>query len=130
MKKFYDPQGELYGIPTFPWNLAPAGLLTRTQLREGWALQPGTQEPAAQIMWRSNKARRDGFVRVAYLYRRELARPIRPMTEGMWRSHAAMMRARRICPECGRDVGYVIRTSVGMCETCALAPHAPALAAA
>lgn len=129
MKKFFDPEGERYGLPTFPWALAPSGLLTRTQLREGWRLQPGTQSPAAQIMWRSYKARHAGFVRVAYLYRRELSKPIRPMTEGMWRAHAAMMRARRICPECRQDVGYVIRTSVGMCETCELSPNATALAA-
>lgn len=117
MKRFYDPQGERYGIPTYPWHLAPAGLLTATQLR-AWGLQPSTQPPAAQIMWRSYKARHNGFVRVAYLYRRELAKPVRPMTPGMWRSHDAMMRARRTCPACRQDVGYVIRRSIGTCEPC------------
>jgi len=50
-----------------------------------------------------------------------LARPERrnAMTPGMWRAHAAMMRARRTCPTCRRDAGYVIPPTLGMCVTCA-----------
>ncbi|MFJ2774908.1 RRQRL motif-containing zinc-binding protein [Streptomyces sp. NPDC087300] len=117
--RFYDPTGARYGTPTYPFRLAPDGLATRRQLRRD-GLSPGGQDVAAQLMW---SHRRRG-TRVAYLYRIDLARPVRPMTAGMWRAHAAMMRARRTCPACGHDVGYVIRTSIGSCEPCG-APARP-----
>lgn len=128
--KFYDPEGKKFGFPTYPFRLAPEGLATKGQLRKK-GLRPGGQPVVAQLMWRpALKHRRLGqTVAIAYLYRVDLAKPIRPMTPGRWRAHAAMMRARRICPECRQDVGYVIRTSVGMCETCELSPQSPALAA-
>ncbi|OQD55258.1 hypothetical protein BM536_011430 [Streptomyces phaeoluteigriseus] len=56
---------------------------------------------------------------VAYLYRIDLAKPVRPMTEAKWAALAKANTARRICPECGRDAGYVIPTSLGMCVPCA-----------
>jgi hypothetical protein len=31
--EFYDPDGERYGLPTYPYHSAPAGLLTIRQLR-------------------------------------------------------------------------------------------------
>lgn len=111
----FDPIGVRYGIPTFPWRLAPDGLATRRQLRKR-GLRPGGQEPVAQVMWRSCRAR--GGVRVAYLYVVALALPVRPMTPGRARALAAAMLARRTCPECGRDAGYVIPTSLGMCVPC------------
>lgn len=111
--RFYDPTGERYGIPTYPRRLAPEGLATRRQLRAR-GLRPGGQEIAAQIMWRSRRG-----VRVAYLYRIDLARPVRPMTPGRWRAHHAMMRARRTCPVCQVTQPYVIPTSLGCCPGCA-----------
>ncbi|MFI9789156.1 RRQRL motif-containing zinc-binding protein, partial [Kitasatospora sp. NPDC051984] len=69
-----DPTGERHGLPTWPWRLAGPGLHTRRQLRE-LGLRPGGQEPAAQIVCRRG-------ARVAYLYRLDLARPVRPMTPG------------------------------------------------
>lgn len=125
--KFYDPQGERYGFPTYPFRMAPEGLATRRQLRKK-GLRPGGQAVVAQLMWRAAKhrRRRGQAVKVAYLYRIDLALPVRPMTPGRWRAHEAMMRARRICPECSRDVGYVIRTSVGTCEPCEQSPAHPA----
>ncbi|MEV6167571.1 RRQRL motif-containing zinc-binding protein [Streptomyces sp. NPDC051954] len=110
--RFWDPDGAKYGIPTYPLHLAPDGLATRRQLR-AVGLRPGGQEVAAQLMWRYPRG-----IAVAYLYRVDLAKPVRPMTEARWRAHEAMMRPRRICPECGEDVGYVIRTSLGTCEPC------------
>ncbi|GAA5005744.1 hypothetical protein GCM10025734_45190 [Kitasatospora paranensis] len=73
--RFWDPDGERFGLPTFPWRMAPDGYLTRRQLRAR-GLRPGGQPVAAQILWRS---RRSG-VRAAYLYRTTLAKPVRPMT--------------------------------------------------
>ncbi|UGQ10033.1 hypothetical protein LO772_24515 [Yinghuangia sp. ASG 101] len=98
-------------IPTYHYRLAPDGLFTRRQLRAR-GLRPGGQEPAAQIIWRRGR-------RIAYLYRLELARPVRPMTEARARALAAAMRARRTCPVCRSDRGYVIPTSLGACVPCA-----------
>jgi hypothetical protein len=116
VNRFYDPTGTRYGIPTFPYRLAPDGYATRTQLRLA-GLRPGGQPVAAQLMWRSRRAR--GGVRMACLYRVDLALPVRPMTTGRWRAHHAMMRVRRTCPTCRRDAGYVIPTSLGACVDCA-----------
>jgi hypothetical protein len=41
------------------------------------------------------------------------------MTPGRWRSHAAMMRARRTCPDCRTEQPYVIPRSLGCCWLCA-----------
>ncbi|MGW6462032.1 RRQRL motif-containing zinc-binding protein [Streptomyces sp. NPDC055078] len=114
--KCYDPSGAQYGVPTFPWRYAPDGLATRRQLR-ALGLRPGGQDIAAQVMRRS--PRRPGGVRVAYLYRIDRALPVRPMTARKWGALALAMLARRTCPACRLDAGYVIPTSLGMCVTCA-----------
>jgi len=102
-------------IPTYRYRLAPDGLLTRTQLRKR-GLRPGGQPVVAQLRWRSRRVR--GGWRYAYLYDVAFALPVRAMTPGRWRSHAAMMRARRTCPTCRADRGYVIPTSLGCCLLC------------
>lgn len=111
----FDPTGARYGIPTFPWRLGPDGHATRRQLRAR-GLRPGGQPIAAQLM-RSN--RRRGGVQVAYLYRIDRAKPVRPMTSRKWGALALAMLARRTCPNCQRDAGYVIPASLGMCVACA-----------
>lgn len=118
--RYFDPDGDLHGTPTFPRKLAPEGLATRRQLRAD-GLRPGGQPVAAQILWV-----RYGELAVAYLYRRDLALPVRPMTPARWRAHEAMMLARRTCPTCGVVRPYVIPRSLGECPLCA---DAPALAA-
>lgn len=102
-------------LPVFWWRLAADGYATRRQLRAR-NLRPGGQDVAAQL---ERPRRRGRPPLVAYLYRVDLARPVRPMTPGRWRAHAAMMRARRTCPACRRDAGYVIPTSLGTCVPCA-----------
>ncbi|MFJ8677719.1 RRQRL motif-containing zinc-binding protein [Streptomyces sp. NPDC093589] len=118
--KFYDPTGAEYGIPTFPRRLAPEGLFTRRQLR-ALDLRPNGQDVAAQILWfgRRPPGSRTRLVRAAYLYRLDLAAPVRPMTPSRWRAHRAMMRARRTCPVCTVTYPYVIPTSLGCCPGCA-----------
>ncbi|GGZ44725.1 hypothetical protein GCM10010387_43790 [Streptomyces inusitatus] len=118
--RFWDPDGTRHGIPTFPFRMAPAGLATRRQLRAS-GLRPGGQEIAAQVLWLSRRHQRPGRspVRVAYLYRIDRALPVRPMTPARTVALAAAMRARRTCPQCRRDVGYCIPTSLGTCPTCA-----------
>jgi hypothetical protein len=112
----YDPTGSTWGMPTFPWRLAPDGMATRRQLRAK-GLRPGGQPIAAQLMRRSRR-RKAGYA-VAYLYRIDLAKPVRPMTPGKWAAHAAAMTARRTCPQCRTDAGYVIPGSLGCCVPCA-----------
>lgn len=56
---------------------------------------------------------------VAFLYRIDRAKPVRPMTPGRTAALAAAMTARRICPTCRLDAGYCIPRSLGMCVTCA-----------
>ncbi|MEU0165495.1 RRQRL motif-containing zinc-binding protein [Streptomyces iakyrus] len=101
-------------LPVHRWRLAPDGLATRCQLR-ALGLRPGGQDVAAQV----ERPRRRRGPLVAYLYRVELAKPVRPMTPARWAALAKANAARRICPECRRDAGYVVPPSLGMCTPCA-----------
>ncbi|WP_405886869.1 RRQRL motif-containing zinc-binding protein [Streptomyces longwoodensis] len=102
-------------LPVYRWHLAPDGYATRRQLRAR-NLRPGGQDVAAQL---ERPRRRGRPPLVAYLYRIDLARPVRPMTPARWAALAKANAARRICPECRRDAGYVIPPSLGMCTSCA-----------
>jgi hypothetical protein len=101
-------------LPAYRWRLAPDGLATRRQLR-AQGLRPGGQDVAAQL----ERPRRRRGPLVAYLYRVDLAKPVRPMTPARRAALAKANAARRTCPECGRDAGYVIPSSLGMCTPCA-----------
>ncbi|MET8177240.1 RRQRL motif-containing zinc-binding protein [Streptomyces sp. NPDC005336] len=114
--KCFDPTGARYGIPTYPWKYAPDGYATRRQLRAR-GLRPGGQPVAAQLMRASRRA--PGGVRIAYLYRVDHAKPVRPMTSRKWGALALAMLARRTCPECGVIYSYCLPTSLGMCVLCA-----------
>lgn len=100
-------------LPVYRWRLAPDGLATRRQLR-AMGLRPGGQDVAAEVQ----RPRRRRGPLVAYLYRIDLARPVRPMTPGRRAALEVAMRARRTCPNCRRDVGYCIPRSLGMCVPC------------
>ena len=113
-----DPTGERHGLPTWSWGMAPAHLLTRTQLRNR-GLRPGGQAPDGQVLWRSRKAAGNGWVRVAYLYDVRRARPKRTAAPAQLRALAKALAARRTCPRCGRDVGYVLPRRIGACLDCA-----------
>ncbi|MFD3324068.1 RRQRL motif-containing zinc-binding protein [Streptomyces sp. NPDC058701] len=110
----FDPEGERFGLPTFPWRLAPDGLATRRQLRAR-ELRPGGQDVAAQLL----RPRRRREPLTAFLYRVDLAKPVRPMTTAKAAALAKANTARRTCPECFADAGYVIPPSLGMCVPCA-----------
>ncbi|WP_405647291.1 RRQRL motif-containing zinc-binding protein [Streptomyces sp. NBC_00019] len=114
--KCYDPTGARYGIPTYPWRYAPDGLATRRQLRAK-GLRPGGQPVCAQLMLR-HRGRKSGAM-VAYLYREDLAKPVRPMTSRKWGALALAMLARRTCPICQVTYSYCMPTSLGCCVLCA-----------
>ena len=109
---FYDPEAERYSIPTYPYRWAPEGLSTRRQLRAK-GLRPGGQDIAAQILWRHHKR-----IRVAYLYRDDLAKPKRTATPAQLAAIAKALRARRTCPACETEKDYYIPRSLGECNDC------------
>ncbi|WP_328538079.1 RRQRL motif-containing zinc-binding protein [Streptomyces sp. NBC_00344] len=105
-------------LPVYPWRLAPDGMATRRQLR-AMGLRPGGQDVAAEVQ----RPRRRRGPLVAYLYRIDKAKSVRPMTPGRAAALAKAMRARRTCPNCCRDAGYCIPRSLGMCVPCADSPN-------
>ncbi|GBQ04153.1 hypothetical protein SSP531S_56450 [Streptomyces spongiicola] len=103
-------------LPVFRWRLAPGGLATRRQLR-ALGLRPGGQEVAAQLERPRRRGGRGPLV--AYLYRIDRAKPVRPMTPGRRAALERANAARRTCPACGRDAGYILPTALGTCVPCA-----------
>ena len=108
--RFYDPTGQRYGIPTFPYFSAPHGYATLRQLRAD-GLRPGGQPVAAQILWRKGN-------RVAYLYERTLALPKRTATPAQRGAIAKALQARRTCPTCLVVRDYYIPRRYGECFDC------------
>ncbi|MFE9395715.1 RRQRL motif-containing zinc-binding protein [Streptomyces flavidovirens] len=100
-------------LPAYRWLLAPDGYATRRQLR-AMGLRPGGQGVAAELQ----RPRRRRAPLVAYLYRIDQAKPVRPMTPGRAAALAKAMRARRTCPNCRKDAGYCIPRSLGVCVPC------------
>ncbi|MFG2299194.1 RRQRL motif-containing zinc-binding protein [Streptomyces sp. NPDC048603] len=100
-------------LPIYSWRLAPDGLATRRQLRAA-GLRPGGQDVVAELQ----RPRRKRGPLVAYLYRIDLALPVRAMTPGRWAALVRANAARRTCPSCGRDAGYVIPAHLGACNPC------------
>ncbi|MFL3869620.1 hypothetical protein LT966_23760 [Streptomyces griseobrunneus] len=100
-------------LPCYRWRLAHEGLATRRQLRS-MGLRPGGQDVVAEV----HRPRRRRAPLVAYLYRVDRAKPVRPMTPARAAALAAAMLARRTCPNYRAEVGYCIPLSLGMCVTC------------
>ncbi|MFC8290734.1 RRQRL motif-containing zinc-binding protein [Streptomyces sp. NPDC057242] len=101
-------------LPVYRWHLAPEGLATFRQLR-AMGLRPGGQPVVAQL----ERPRRQREPLIAFLYRVDQAKPVRPMTPAKQAALARANAARRLCPECGRDARYRIPSSLGMCTPCA-----------
>ncbi|MFF4644702.1 RRQRL motif-containing zinc-binding protein [Streptomyces sp. NPDC001389] len=101
-------------LPVYRWRLAPDGLATRRQLRAA-GLRPGGQGVVAQL----ERPRRRRGPLVAHLFRVDLAVPVRPMTPAKQEALDRANTARRTCPACRRDAGYVIPARLGMCVPCA-----------
>jgi len=92
--QFYDPDGRRYGIPTYPFHWAPKHLYTARQLRARG-------------------------LRVAYLYRADLALPRRQATPAQLTAIAKALRARRTCLACRTEKPYCIPRSTDLCNDCA-----------
>jgi hypothetical protein len=99
------------GLPTWSWRRAPAGLLTRRQMRDA-GLAPGGAAPVAQIACRRGRIR-------ALLFDPADLRPKRTATPAQLEAVGKALAARRWCPSCGTDAGYCIPTSLGQCVDCA-----------
>ncbi|MET9901910.1 RRQRL motif-containing zinc-binding protein [Streptomyces sp. NPDC006446] len=110
--KCFGPNGARHGIPTFPWRCAPDGYATLRQVR---ACAPAVSRSPRRVL--RPRYRRGPLV--AYLYRIDHAKPVRPMTPAKRAALAKANTARRTCPQCRTDAGYVIPTSLGVCVPCA-----------
>lgn len=118
MHPYLDPTGRKFGVPTFPWGWSAhydSDLRTKAQLRKE-DLSIAGLEVAGQLMWASRRAGNRGGVRTANLYRRSLARPVRPLTPAQERALARAHLARHTCTRCGRlwDV-YLPTGNGGQC---------------
>ncbi|MEU7883470.1 RRQRL motif-containing zinc-binding protein [Microbispora bryophytorum] len=107
---YWDPTGAEFGIPTYPYRMAPSGLATRRQLA-ALGLRPGGQDVQAQVLWRRGK-------RVAYLYNVDQAKPKRVPSVAQLAALERAMKARRTCPRCLRDLGYCLRKRWPACLDC------------
>ncbi|WP_405629304.1 RRQRL motif-containing zinc-binding protein [Streptomyces sp. NBC_01174] len=105
-------------LPVYRWRLAPPGYATIRQLR-AQGLRPGGQDVVAVL----ERPRRRRGPLVAYLYRVDRAKPVRPMTPAKRAALAKANAAQQVCPHCRRDAGYRIPRSLGMCVPCADAPE-------
>ncbi|MEO3806615.1 RRQRL motif-containing zinc-binding protein [Nonomuraea sp. B1E8] len=115
--RFWDPTGDRYSLPTYPWQMAPPHLLTLRQLTAR-GLRPGGQGVQAQVLWRSTRYGAPG-VRAAYLYDVRFALPKRVATPAQLAALDKANAARRTCPECKRDAGYVLPRHLDICLDCA-----------
>ena len=113
LAQFYDPDGERYGLPTYPYHWAPDGLLTIRQLRAK-GLRPGGQDIAAQILWRHRKQRASPTSTAKTSPNPNGAPPSNQLA-----AIGKALRARRICPTCGSEKPYCIPRSRGECNDCA-----------
>ncbi|MFE9323548.1 RRQRL motif-containing zinc-binding protein [Nocardia sp. NPDC052278] len=100
MSRFHDPEGEKFGIPTWPWGFAPQHLRTHRQLaREG--LRPGADYEAQVLRARGGSR---GPLK-AFLYDAETAVPKRVPTPSQLEALelARMERSVRACERRGID---------------------------
>jgi hypothetical protein len=107
------------GLPEYDWQAAPEGVATRRQLRAA-RLRPGGQEPVAILRCRACATRpQRTCIRPAYLYRVDLAKPIRPMTLAKELALDAAMAARSTCPVCRRRYHHCLPLkTLGCCLEC------------
>ncbi|MFE3222914.1 hypothetical protein [Nocardia sp. NPDC059228] len=96
--RFHDPEGKRYGIPTYPWRMAPAHLQTESQLAQD-KRRPGG-EAQAQVL--GGMSRR-GHKLQAYLYDEAEAVPKRECSDAQLESLkiARWVRSANACEDRG-----------------------------
>lgn len=99
------------GLPTWRWRAAPAGLVTRRQMRAA-GRAPAGAEPVGRIVCRRGR-------RWALLWDLAELGPKRVPTPAQRAALRLALAARRRCPVCTRDAGYCIPRSLGRCVDCA-----------
>ncbi len=75
------------------------------------------------MLW--NSRRGGGGVRAAYLYDVRPALPKRVPTDRQRAALGKALAARRHCPTCRRDAGYVLPRHLGECRSAPRAPTSP-----
>lgn len=113
----HDPTGELHGLPTYHWTMAPPNLATRRQL-SAMGLRPGGQLPVAQI-------RRRGLI--GYLYDVDHAKPKLVLTPAKLAAVWKAALSRRRCGECAAQLDYIPQQGAptyGRCWDCMGLPPA------
>ncbi len=122
--RFYDPTGQRYGTPTWPWGMAPAHLATRAQIRL-FGFRP-VAGPVGQLMWAGAPGRRPAGARVRTAALFDLADTVQhtPPSPARLVQLAAARARRRVCPACTADVGYVLPAHLGLCLDCACLENA------
>jgi hypothetical protein len=103
------------GLPLLPYGWAPKHLLATVRQLKKLGLRPGGQDPVA-VMWGYSRA--GGCKWFASLYLIANAKPMLAMTPRKWMSLEKANLARRLCPTCGRDRGYIIPPTFGQCFVC------------
>ena len=103
------------GLPLLAHGCAPRDKLATFRQLRAMDLRPGGADPVAVLFGRHHVSGKTWF---ASLYLIATAVPVRPMTPAKWTALAKANLARRICPECGRDRGYLIWPSIRMCIPC------------
>ncbi|MFE9576322.1 RRQRL motif-containing zinc-binding protein [Nocardia sp. NPDC006044] len=88
-----DLTGERFGLPTYQWRSAPAGYVTRRQLRS-MQLRPNGQDIAAYLV--EPKPHGGAPRYAAYLYRTDLAAPKRDATPAQLVALAKANRERQL----------------------------------
>ncbi|OLM27901.1 hypothetical protein Ae717Ps2_7119 [Pseudonocardia sp. Ae717_Ps2] len=99
------------GLPTWRWRAAPAGLMTRRQMRAA-GLAPCGAAPVAQVVCRRGR-------RWALLWDPAELGPKRVPSPAQLAALDRALAARRRCPICRLDAGYCIPRSIGSCLECA-----------
>jgi hypothetical protein len=109
------------GKPRFPeydWNTAPKDLLaTRRQLR-AMRLRPGGHDPVALLRCKKCTGLTRVCTRSAWLYRIDLALPVRPMTLAKEIALDKAMAARQTCGICGRRYFHCLPKKLSSCLEC------------
>jgi len=107
-------------LPEYDWGTAPTDqLATRRQLRTA-RLRPGGHAPVAILRCKACATRPNRTcTRPAYLYRVDLAKPVRPMTLAKEAALDKAMAARTTCPACLRRYHHCLPLrTLGSCLEC------------